>query len=516
MALEMVGSRILAPTFGSSIYIWGSLIVVVMAAMTLGYYMGGRIADRFPDLSVIGIILTVAGLFIGFLPFWTGKVNFLCGQLEPRAGSLLAATAFFFLPSLLLATVSPYAVKLAGRNLDNLGNIAGRLSAISSVGSVVGTLVTSFYLIPLTGVRNIVHTLGLILLLLALSILFRRPEEETSLRGSRSRWGRWVLRFLILLGIVSLVLSWRLAAQSLAADRNGLLYERDTLYHHLRVTQSGSRRYLRFDNSLQSAIDLNDPLDMVFRYTSFLHLGVVAHPQPERALFIGLGGGSAPAKFLHDYPSLKLVDAVEIDPEVVKVAKTYFALPEDPRLRVATQDGRLFVEQAGRAIARGETEPYDLVLIDAYSSSTIPYHLTTYEFLHLVRKCLASDGVVVSNIIGALAGPHSGLLRAMAHTFAAVFPQVYLFPVDGWRGPEDIYEQNVILIATLDPVYWSKVVWQQQAEDLFAQGLIAEKVPAFAGNLVEEAPVLQKEWGADVPLLTDDYAPVDTLKHPLL
>ena len=160
MSLEMVGSRILAPTFGSSIYIWGSLIVVVMAALTLGYYLGGRIADRYPHLLVIGIILAVAGAFIGFLPFWTSQVNSFCGRLEPRAGSLLAACAFFFLPSILLATVSPYAVKLAGRDFENLGNIAGRLSAISSTGSVFGTLVTSFFLIPLTGVRNIVHSPG--------------------------------------------------------------------------------------------------------------------------------------------------------------------------------------------------------------------------------------------------------------------------------------------------------------------------------------------------------------------
>ncbi|HHT49824.1 MAG TPA: fused MFS/spermidine synthase [Firmicutes bacterium] len=516
MALEMVGSRILAPTFGSSIYIWGSLIVVVMAALTLGYYVGGRLADRFPDLAVIGIILTVAGYFIGFLPFWTSRVNFLCGRLEPRVGSLLAAMAFFFLPSILLATVSPYAVKLAGRNLENLGNIAGRISAISSIGSVVGTLVTSFFLIPLTGVRNIVHSLGLILLLLALLIFFRKPEKETSTRAFGLSWLRWVLRLLILLGIVCLIINWRSGGQSFGSHLDGVLYERDSLYNHITVTQSGSRRYLRFDNSFQSAIDLANPFDQVFRYTSYLHLGVVAHPRPERVLFIGLGGGSAPAKFLHDYPSLKRIDVVELDPEVVKVAKTYFALPADPRLQVITQDGRLFVEQASRAIARGEATPYDLVIIDAYSSSTIPYHLTTLEFLELVRKVLAPDGVVVSNIIGAITGPYSGLLRAMTRTFTAVYPQVYLFPVNGWRGEADFFEQNIVVVATLDPVYRSKADWQKQAEELFARELIAEDVPVFARSLVEDPLLTQKEWLAKVPLLTDDYAPVDTLKHPLL
>ncbi|HHW13074.1 MAG TPA: fused MFS/spermidine synthase [Firmicutes bacterium] len=515
MSLEMVGSRILAPTFGSSIYIWGSLIVVVMAALTLGYYLGGRIADRYPDLLVIGIILAGAGGFIGFLPFWTSHVNAICGRLEPRLGSLMAASAFFFLPSILLATVSPYAVKLAGRNLENLGNVAGRLSAISSTGSVIGTLVTSFFLIPLTGVRNIVHSLGLILLLLALLIIGRPAGRDT-----RSTPGLFWLRrgvgLVVLVLIVLLVVFWRSTAFRALFSQDGVIYERDTLYNHVKVTQYDSLRYLRFDNSMQSGIDLNDPLRMVFRYTSFLHLGVVVCPQPERVLFIGLGGGSAPMKFLHDYPSLKTVDAVEIDPEVVKVARTYFALPEDPRLRVVTQDGRLFIQQMSDKIARGERAPYDLVIIDAYSASTIPYHLTTLEFLQAVRQVLAPGGAVVSNIIGALAGPYSSLFRAMTRTFDAVFPQRYIFPVYGWDGVSDTAEQNIILIATTDPRYRSKTVWEEQAEELFARGMIEEEVPLFVRNLVDDPLVFQEAWLADVPLLTDDYAPVDTLKHPLL
>ena len=515
MSLEMVGSRILAPTFGSSIYIWGSLIVVVMAALTLGYYIGGRIADRYPDLLVIGIILACAGAFIGFLPFWTSHVNSLCGRLEPRAGSLLAACAFFFLPSILLATVSPYAVKLAGRDLENLGNIAGRLSAISSIGSVIGTLVTSFFLIPLTGVRNIVHSLGMILLILALLIVGRRARRDQG-PNPRLLWVRRFVGLVVLVLLVILAVLWQSSARRAALSRDGVLYERDTLYNHVMVTQYGFLRYLRFDNSMQSAIDVNNPLHMVFRYTSFLHLGVVVHPQPERVLFIGLGGGSAPLKFLHDYPSLKAVDAVEIDPEVVKVARTYFALLEDPRLRVVTQDGRLFIQQTAEKIACGHSAPYDLVVIDAYSASTIPYHLTTWEFLQSVRQVLAPDGAVISNIIGALTGPNSGLFRAMTRTFGAVFPQRYIFPVYGWDGVDDTAEQNINLIATLDPHYRPKAVWQKQAEELYAQEMIVENVPAFARNMVDDPLIFQEAWLADVPLLTDDYAPVDTLNHPLL
>ena len=316
MSLEMVGSRILAPTFGSSIYIWGSLIVVVMAALTLGYYLGGRLADRYPYFLVIGLILAGAGAFIGFLPFWTGPVNALCGRLEPRAGSLLVACAFFFLPSILLATVSPYAVKLAGRDLKNLGNIAGRLSAIASTGSVIGTLVTSFFLIPLTGVRNIVHALGLLLLFLALLIIGCRAEQNQGLAPGLF-WVRRLGGVVVLVLLALLAFCWRLTARRDALSRSEVLYERDTLYNHVQVTQYGSVRYLRFDNSLQSAVDLDDPLHMVFPIP--LSSIWAWWPIPSRnGCFYRLGGGSAPMKFLHDYSSLQTVDVVEIDPEVVR------------------------------------------------------------------------------------------------------------------------------------------------------------------------------------------------------
>jgi spermidine synthase len=520
MSLEMVGSRILAPSFGSSIYIWGSLIVVVMAALTLGYFYGGRIADQHPKISLMGLILALAGVFIGFLPFWTLPINRYFSGFDPRAGSLLAALAFFFIPSLLLATISPFAIKLSTKNLTTIGNTAGHLSAVSSAGSIIGTLVTSFFLIPAIGVRNIVHSLGMILLCLALIILAfgemrRRSAAEADLTESGYRSLRRRSILLILIAILLLGILWVFAPYSFSYYRpSEIRYERDSLYHHIIVTEDLYQRNLHFDNSYQSAIDRNDPLRMVFAYTSYLHLGVVAQPRPERVLFIGLGGGSAPKKFLHDYPSLKAVDVVEIDPEVIRVAHRYFDLPKDPKLRVYAQDGRLFVERKAGEIAAGKFLPYDLVIIDAYSASTIPYHLTTRQFFQLIRRVLAPDGAVVANVIGAINGPKNKLLRAMARTYAAVFPQIYLFPV-GPGAETDSYERNMILIAT-GSLQWDRKVWVQKAEELYQWKLITEDVPEFAQMLVDERVLRKKGWMDGVPLLTDDYAPVDTLQNPLL
>ncbi len=519
MSLEMVGSRLLAPTFGSSIYVWGALIVVVMAALTLGYYCGGRIADKYPHYRIMGAILALTGGYIGFLPFWAGAVTGSFGTWEPRLGSLFVSMIFFFVPSVLLATISPFGIKLATRNLTTIGNTAGYMAAVSSAGSIIGTLLTSFFLIPAMGVRNIVHTLGVILLFLSLIMFLAARQGNGSPResgGEPAPKSLYMMIFFVLIGVISLTALWALSGSRITRDWfYEVLYERDSLYHHIRVVQDSTSRRLHFDESFQSEMNLKNPLEMVFPYTSYLHLGVVAHPEPSRVLFIGLGGGSAPKKFLHDYPSLKAVDVVEIDPEVIKVARKYFELPSNPKLRIFAQDGRIFVEKIAREIAAGRSAPYDMVIIDAYNASSIPYHLTTKEFVSAVRQTLSLDGVIVSNIIGAFAGQSSKLLRSMTRTVAAVFPQVYLFPIWNLQGKEDNSENNIILIATVNPRYWDSATWRERANSLYLSKAIKEKVPEYVKTLADDDWIRDKSWLAKMPLLTDDFAPVDTLKNPL-
>lgn len=502
MSLEMLGSRLLAPTFGSSIYVWGALITTVMAALTLGYYLGGRAADRRPSMAVMGYVLGAAGLYVSFLPYWTAPASWVFSGFGPRTGALLASLAFFFPPSILLAMISPYGVRLAGRSLSTLGRTAGQLSSVSSAGSIVGTLVTSFYLIPAVGVRNIVHGLGLLLLLMA-AAAFREEKRLATLLAA------------CLLAAAASGAAWYASASRAAwSEPSGerILYEGDSLYHHIIVDQFGDERQLHFNNSLQSAMYVSEPLRMVFGYTSYLHLSVVARPEPERALFIGLGGGSAPAKFLHDYPSLQTVDVVEIDPKVVAVAQRYFALPADPRLRLIVQDGRLFVEQAARGVLAGRVRPYDLVVIDAYNSDAIPHHLTTREFLTKVRAILSPDGVVAANVIGCLDGPKSRLLRSMLRTYEAVFPQVYLFPIGFVSEGEDRAERNNVLLATNDSARRSREDWVAQAASLTKRGAVSEAVALYAKSLVDEARVRRAAGASGSILLTDDYAPVDILQ----
>jgi len=514
MSMEMAGSRVMAPAFGNSIYVWGALITVVMAALTLGYYLGGRTADRYPYIGSLGIILLLAGCAVGFLPLWSGAANQYLSGYDLRTGSLLAAWSFFFLPGVLLAMVSPYGIKLAGNNLTTLGNTAGRLSAISSAGSIIGTLATSFFLIPAMGIRHLFHMLGILLFILAFLSLWSQYTSKEPVVSPTVRKAILALIGINLVLTAVLIGSWwwsSLPRREIMGET--VLYERDTLYHHVAVRQLGSIRYLHFDNSYQSGINLKNPLEMVFEYTSYLHLGLIPKPDPQSVLFIGLGGGSAPTRFLNDYPSIKQLDAVEIDPEVIRVAYQYFQLPRSPRLKTTAQDGRLFIREKVKAIAAGKSRPYDMVVLDAYNSDAIPYHLTTLEFLDQVKQVLSPDGVVISNVIGSVSGAQSRFFRAFTRTLNEVFPQVYLFPINGWSGGEDSFQRNIIVIATRDSRYRPAAWWKKEAERLTEMGKVTEKITAYVQDLIDDPRVRSAAFFRDVPILTDDYAPVDILQH---
>jgi len=521
MALEMVGSRVLAPHFGSSIFVWGSLISIFLTALSIGNYLGGALADRRPRISGLGAMMVVPGVWIWLLPFFANAVNDWVARLSlgPRLSPLAASIILFALPSVFLGTLSPYAIRLEARTIESVGNTAGRLYALSTAGSIVGTLAASFFLIPSIGVRNILHLLGIILVLLAALALAsayvtdrRVPEtgtEKGATKGTakgrgtgqgQKRTGERKSRSgaapPVALGIVLVLM---LASTDWASSTPGVVYETDSLYHRIIVRDQERLRILHFDNSYQSGMHLDRPDDLVFEYTRYLHLPRVFAPQGTKALFVGLGGGSVPKSYLQHYPDIT-IEAVEIDPQVVYVAREFFGLPEADNLRVHAQDGRLFVKQSDAV--------YDIIMLDAYFSESIPFHLTTREFLEEVKARLAPEGVVAANIIGAIGGSQSKLFRAMLRTYQEVFPQVYVFSVGPSRGVSDPFVRNIIVIATASSERLSRRELELRAADMRNRGLLGIDVAPYLSNLIEGNILVD-----DVPVLTDDYAPVDSLQH---
>ena len=226
MGLEIVGSRILAPYFGNSIFVWGSLISVVLAALSLGYWLGGMVADRWPRLSVLGVLIALPGIMIALLPFVYPTLNqaIAASEMGARLSPLVSSLVLFLVPSVFLGTISPFAVRLQARAVASVGTTAGGLYAVSTAGSIAGTLLTAFYLIVVIGVANIVHGLGLTLLVVAAAVFL----------GGR-RTGRASLALVcmcvLLLGVV-----WQ--ARTRAAEP-GLLLDMDSFYNHIRVAEDG-------------------------------------------------------------------------------------------------------------------------------------------------------------------------------------------------------------------------------------------------------------------------------------
>jgi spermidine synthase len=303
--------------------------------------------------------------------------------------------------------------------------------------------------------------------------------------------------WIIGLQLVLVVAGWDLAAVGAIPGVGGFrtLYEADSIYHHIVVAEDAAARYLRFDRSFQSGMYLHDGFDSPFLYAAYAHLGLIFQPKPKAVLVVGLGGGSIPKRFWRDYPDM-MIEVAELDPMVVEVAKQYFGVREDARFRIAVQDGRVFLRKAQRL--------YDMIIVDAYFDEAIPFHLTTREFLAIAKSRLGRDGVIVFNMLGALTGPHSRLFRAMYRTVAEVFPGVYTFPTAFKPYYDGERIRNIIVVGSNQRGLTRDEILQR-ARRLTARVTYRQFLQYAADYFDELIPV------SDVPSLTDDYAPVDTL-----
>jgi len=484
MALEILGSRLLAPDFGSSIYVWGSLIGTFLAALSIGYWIGGVVADRWPSPRLLGCFVLSAAVGTVLLPrVASPTTSWVFKQVaDERTGSLIACVLLFVLPSTFLGTVSPFLIRLAARSVGSMGSLAGQMYAISTIGSIAGTFLTAFYLIAILPVSKILMDIGAVLLLtgLALIVLGRHPKRAAPLAAA------------VLAGL-ALQASTGAHAQPMRE-----IYRTDTLYHHIRVTELDGVRYLMFGHTQQSAMRVSDPLAGVFRYTDGFHLAFLAKPSIKRVLVIGLGGATGPKQIRAFYPGVS-VDVAEIDPAVLQIARRYFALKTDSRLRVTVRDGRMFLRRTNTM--------YDAIMLDAYYQDGVPFHLTTQEFMRIVKEHLTPGGVVVANMIGSIAGSHSDIVRSQYKTMASVFGSGYWFPVlEAEESRLTSFDRrNIMLLFANGPL---PSVAQMRARLRQVQ---RREIPAL-GILMEYVRTSPPQT-SDVPLLTDDYAPVDNLLH---
>ena len=478
MGLEILAGRIVAPEFGSSIYTWGSIIGVFMTGLGIGYYYGGqRAAERASEIAIAKVLIQ-ATLFVAFLLVAGDLILQTADALPvpPRFASLIPITILFGPPALLFGFVSPYAAQLSTES--STGGAAGRVYSIGTIGSIAGTFGTTFFLIPWLGVATIELGLGLVLVVTAAKLV---PEMTTV------EWLRVATALIVLGG------AFGANAYGLTTAGN-TVYQTQTPYQELEVTDDDGVRTMYLDGAPQSAMYLPNSTEYVFDYTSYFHLGVLMQEDVDRVLFIGGGGFSGPKRFLDEYPDAQ-VDVVELDPAVIRVAKEYFNVEETERMTIYNEDGRTFLEDTDKT--------YDLIVLDAYRKDRVPFHMTTVQFMELAATKLDEDGALVANVIAARKGSGSQFYRAEFKTMDAAFPSVYSFPTS-----DTTVLQNIELVATKNPQGFTEA----ELRELNRQRDVGLDLSTEIGQYRNASDVPTD----DVPVLRDDKAPVDRLLDPQL
>ncbi len=413
MALEIVSSRVLAPHFGSSVYVWGSIIGVFLAAMSIGYFWGGRLADRRPSLAALGRLILAAGLAQSFVLLAGTWIVAALGDLTHGSptGTLIATTVLFGPVTMFFAAVSPYAVKLATRDLNLLGGTAGHLYALSTAGSLAGTLGATFVLIPHLDLESILR------LLLAITAVTGIVALVTDARRER----------LQLALAVSLLLLAVIPKGMVGEAGVDLLADRITPYQSLRVSESDGVRFLHSDGTVHAAvvIETGDPW---LKYARQAGTALLLNPDLESFLVLGMGGGSVGTYLQKQLPHL-VVDYVDVDPAVPELARELMLFKENERATVYIDDGRRFL--TSRPDAR-----WDYIYVDTYIGHTIPFHMATVEFFRESKKHLNAGGIFALNLVSDLENPFArGILRSVV----SVFTELYVFNVPGG---------NYLLLAT--------------------------------------------------------------------
>jgi spermidine synthase len=468
MALEILASRVLAPAFGNSVYVWGSIISVFLAALAAGYRLGGRLADRKPSLPALGRLVLLAALSEALLLFAGQPVVNWLGRWTggSPAGTLLAATLLFGPASLLLATVSPYAIRLAARDIAALGDTAGRLFALSTAGSLVGTLGCTFVLIPLLQLQP------LLALLVGLTTLTALVGMVGS--GRREAWSYALAGALLLATAVKGVREPPLPPLT--------LYSGITPYQNLTVGDVDDRRFLSSNGTLHSAV-MRATGEPGLAYARSVALTALFAPRMQRALVLGMGSGSAGVYLQRRIDGLS-VDYVDVDPEVPRLARRFFGFTDGPRSRVHVDDARRFLANSD--------ERWDLILVDTYVGLSVPFHLTTAEFMGEVGRHLTPDGILAFNLA---AGLDDDFSRAIFGTVRRSFPAIRAFHARG--------ASNVLVIAGPGAVGYLPDL-QARARELDRSWSFE---PSLSTLLAFEVPV----GGAAAEMLRDEFAPVEHL-----
>ncbi len=519
LVIELVAGRMMAPYVGVSLYTWTSIIGVVLAGISIGAYLGGLLADRYPRPSTLGWLLILSGVGAFSISPLTNLVGGAHFETSLMLRILLITTIIFFLPACVLGMISPVVVKLTLNNLSKTGNVVGKIYAFSTLGSILGTFATGFYLISWMGTRNILLTIGIILILAGLIF------------GGLLERKRTIALFLSLLGILFLVVplagvygyaAFRpeevaIPTSPIEALKRAYGYafqpplDEDTYffkesdYYTIKLKRSTRGNHgnplesLVLDHLVHSYTDLKDPYYLEYEYIRVYEEMVRWQARKRKAfkaLFIGGGGYTIPRYIEAKYPEAEM-DVVEIDPEVTRVVHQYLGISEKTKIRSHNMDGRWFVMNCR------EKKTYDFIFGDAFNDLSIPYHLTTKEFALQLKELLKPDGLLLANVIDSM--KKGQFMPSYIRTLEEVFGKGNVHLITLSSDFENIGISTHVVVASptrLDMEHFVKVVKKEKGEEMVSYVMPQDRLQKYLS---------ERRW----IILTDDYVPVDNLIAPI-
>lgn len=500
LGVELSAARLLEPWFGNSQIVWAGLIGLILFYLAVGAWLGGKLADRFPSLGALLTLTSVAALGVALIPAVSPPILRLAavglGDFVPGllAGTLLAVLLLFSPPVVLLGAVSPWAVRLAVTDLRRTGETAGRLYAIATAGSILGTFLPVLWLIPTVGTRWSFY-------LMAMALLIVVGIGALVMQGQRRLIGLPAVALLLVIALALFTDPARVR-ETMDDGLGALIYEDESLYNYIAVRRWGSEHHLKLGEGvgIHSVYHPDSLLSQgIWDYFLLAPLFRSQSPIPtieDEVLIIGLAAGTVPALYTKIYGPMPIV-GVELDPAIIEVGRRYFGM-DQPNLTAIAADGRRWLQR------QPPDRQFNLILVDAYRPPYIPFHLTTVEFFDLVRSHLRENGVVAINV--GRTDQDYALVEAMTATLSQIFPSVMI--VDEPGPPHTL--ANSLVVATLQPT----------DSDTFARNVaelpaaLPEEFRHFAvESLAHVRPGLIL---ADAPVFTDDRAPVEQVVHGII
>ncbi|MEK6917142.1 MAG: fused MFS/spermidine synthase [Nanoarchaeota archaeon] len=459
LILEVLGFRLFAPYFGNSVYVSGSLIGIILAALSLGYFLGGMLADKYPSKKNLYYLIFSSGIYLSLVFIFYKKFLLIIQGFGIVYGTIFSTIIVFWIPMTLLSMVSPYIIKLLA-NEKEIGRISGNIFSISTLGSITGSFLATFFLLPYLGTNT---TLKLsIIILFAISIIGLIIEKKINA-------GMWLFLLLVII------------PQPVLKDP-GLIYETESSYNIIKIYENYGIRYMTLNNPKWRQSYLPTPGKILESYREYFNLAPYIVDVKD-VLILGMSAGAS----VHELRTFfnVSIDAVEIDPKVVELAKEYFAIKDDNYLNIYVEDARTFIQTTDKK--------YDFIEIDLFHGGPeIPFYTATKEFFESIYDRTSDNGIVMMNVLGSVESDTGELVNAIGDTMTVVFPSVFVFPMDG----------NSIIIATKQKMGLDEIKKKLQITDF----------KVFANNMRKDIYIHVSQGN----MLTDDKSNVELMSQKIL